>query len=128
MEEDLNLHMFYSTHQKTLHQSVEQIIICVSEFLQVCWVGRILTLTIWTDIGVQLLSFFLGYTNTIIMKPVLAAITPNIKPDRSKSIYKVSKIRTLDLQWLKNRWLVNHGNFKFVLESLEKIPIDADLG
>ena len=34
---------------------------------------------------------------------------------------------TVELQWLEHRWLVYHGYFKLVLESLGNIPIAADI-
>ena len=34
---------------------------------------------------------------------------------------------TVGLQWLKHWWLVNHGYFELVLESLGKTPIAADI-
>ena len=35
---------------------------------------------------------------------------------------------TVELQWLEHSWLVHHGCFELVLESLGKNPIAADLG
>ena len=34
---------------------------------------------------------------------------------------------TVELQWLEHGWLVYHGFFKLVLESLGKNPIAADI-
>ena len=34
---------------------------------------------------------------------------------------------TVELQWLEHRWLVYHGYFELVLESLGKNPIAADI-
>ena len=34
---------------------------------------------------------------------------------------------TVDLQWLEHRWLVYHGYFELVLESIGKNPIAADI-
>ena len=34
---------------------------------------------------------------------------------------------TVELQWLEHRWLVYHGFFELVLESLGKNPIAADI-
>ena len=34
---------------------------------------------------------------------------------------------TVELQWLEHRWLVYHGYFELVLESLGKYPIAADI-
>ena len=35
-------------------------------------------------------------------------------------------LNTVELQWLEHRWLVYHGYFELVLESLGKNPIAAD--
>ena len=37
------------------------------------------------------------------------------------------KQRTVELQWLKHRWLVYHGYFELVLVSLETFPITGDI-
>ena len=34
---------------------------------------------------------------------------------------------TVELRWLEHRWLVYHGYFELVLESLGKNPIAADI-
>ena len=34
---------------------------------------------------------------------------------------------TVKPQWLEHRWLVYHGYFELVLESIGKNPIDADI-
>ena len=34
---------------------------------------------------------------------------------------------TVELQWLEHRWLVYHGYFELVLESMGKNPIAADI-
>ena len=34
---------------------------------------------------------------------------------------------TVELQWLEHRWLIYHGCFEHVLESLGKNPIAADI-
>ena len=34
---------------------------------------------------------------------------------------------TVELQWLEHRWVVYHGYFELVLESLGKNPITADI-
>ena len=36
-------------------------------------------------------------------------------------------VSTVELQWLEHRWLVYHGYFELVLESLGKNPIAADI-
>ena len=36
-------------------------------------------------------------------------------------------MNTARLQWLEHRWLVYHGYFELVLESLGKNPIAADI-
>ena len=38
------------------------------------------------------------------------------------------KLGTIELQWLEHYWLVYHGCFELVLESLGKNLIAADLG
>ena len=53
-------------------------------------------------------------TTTILLTSIL----------KSKQIYE----KTVELQWLKHRWLVYHGCFELVLESLGKNCIAADLG
>ena len=35
---------------------------------------------------------------------------------------------TVELQWLEHWWLIYHGCFELVLESLGKNPLTADLG
>ena len=49
-----------------------------------------------------------------------------------KNNKKKLKNKTMDdiveLQWLEHRWLVYHGCFELVLESLGKNPLAADLG
>ena len=40
---------------------------------------------------------------------------------------KEAKIGTVELQWLEHRWLVYHGFFELVFESLGKNPIAADI-
>ena len=40
---------------------------------------------------------------------------------------QVGLLYTVELQWLKHLWLVYHGYFKLVLESLEKHSIAADI-
>ena len=34
---------------------------------------------------------------------------------------------TVELQWLEHQWLIYHGYFELVLESLGKNPIAADI-
>ena len=34
---------------------------------------------------------------------------------------------TVELQWIEHRWLVYHGYFEIVLESLGKYPIAANI-
>ena len=38
-----------------------------------------------------------------------------------------STATTVELQWLEHQWLVYHGCFERVLESLGKTPIAADI-
>ena len=39
----------------------------------------------------------------------------------------LSLLYTVELQWLEHRWLVYHGYFELVFESLGKNPIAADI-
>ena len=43
-------------------------------------------------------------------------------------IFKSVILHIVELQWLEHRWLVYHGYFKLILESLGNNPIAADLG
>ena len=63
---------------------MEQIIIRIIELFQVGWIRRVFSRTVWTDVGVELFCLFLSYTNTVIVKPILTAITSNIKPAKLK--------------------------------------------
>ena len=36
-------------------------------------------------------------------------------------------LHTVELQWLEHWWLVYHGYFELVLESLRKNPLGADI-
>ena len=47
-----------------------------------------------------------------------------IKPVKT---YRLVHTNTVELQWLEHRWLVYHGYFELVLESLGKTPIAADI-
>ena len=43
-------------------------------------------------------------------------------------MFKILRVEcTAELQWLKHRWLVYHGHFQLVLESLGNHPIAADI-
>ena len=44
-----------------------------------------------------------------------------------KTIMNCKILNTVELQWLEHRWLVYHGCFELVLESLGKNPIAANL-
>ena len=43
-----------------------------------------------------------------------------------KLLWDISFRDTVDLQWPENLWLVCHGCFELILESLGNIPIAAD--
>ena len=44
-----------------------------------------------------------------------------------KETLGIQKVYTVKLQWLEHWWLIYNGCFEFVLESLGKNPIAADL-
>ena len=44
------------------------------------------------------------------------------------SLESYNKLNTVELQWLEYRWLVYHGCFELVLESLGITHLAADLG
>ena len=43
-----------------------------------------------------------------------------------RSIVEINTVTTVELQWLEHLWLVYHGCFELVLETLGKSPIVAD--
>ena len=45
----------------------------------------------------------------------------------SNCFYSQNRAATVELQWLEHRWLVYHGCFELILESLGKIPFPLDL-
>ena len=63
---------------------MEQIIIRIIELFQVGWIRRVFSRAVWTDVGVELFGLLLSDTNTVIVEPILTAITSNIKPTKLK--------------------------------------------
>ena len=50
----------------------------------------------------------------------------NVVSKKCLKTWQCTHTMTVELQWLEHRWLVYHGYFEFVFESLGHIPIAAD--
>ena len=66
---------------------------------------------------------------TIVYGLVLIYLRTNVSilSQRNLCLLRFLCLNTIDFQWLEHRWIVYHGYFELVLESLTKNPIAADI-